>query len=62
MAPFMTKAETQLEIKYIKSTVGGEKLTEEELVRLNEKRAKDWAAISKMIEATPPISEIFKPS
>jgi hypothetical protein len=60
VAPFMTKAETQLEIKYIKSQVGGEKLTDEEMTKLRNKRAKDWEAIAKMIEAAPPISELFK--
>lgn len=53
---FMTEAETQLEIKFLKSQVGGPKLTDEEMLRLNKKRAEDWEAIKKMIENTPPIS------
>lgn len=52
---FMTEAETQLEIKFLKSQVGGPKLTDEEMTRLNKKRVEDWEAIKKMIEDTPPV-------
>lgn len=55
-----SKLATQLEIKYLKSQIGGTKLTEEEMTLLVKNREEDWAAISKMIDATPPFSEVFK--